>query len=150
MAQPSKRHAGQVRVELVPEHEGKLAAQPGVADLVQRVGQLRGTAHLGEVERQLLDPLGVEGRLGDRFNAKRLAGAGRSEDGDVQRARGGLGVVLAHQRPDAAEVLYLTPIDGHELAEAPDGNVPERGLSTLEGDGLGDGLKALRVADLED
>ena len=65
MPQPAKRLTREVRVELVPEHEGELAAQSDVADLMQRVGQIRGIAHLREVEGELLDPVAVEGGLGD-------------------------------------------------------------------------------------
>jgi len=32
---------------------------------MQRVGQIRGIAHLREVEGELLDPVAVEGGLGD-------------------------------------------------------------------------------------
>jgi hypothetical protein len=38
MAQPAERGAGQVRVELVPEHERQLALQGDVADLVECIG----------------------------------------------------------------------------------------------------------------
>ena len=38
MAQPAERSAGQVRVELVPEHERQLALQGDVADLVECIG----------------------------------------------------------------------------------------------------------------
>ena len=44
VAQPAEGAAVQVGVELVPEHERELAPQPGVADLVQRVGHVGGVA----------------------------------------------------------------------------------------------------------
>jgi len=51
-----------------------------VPDLMERVDQLRRVAHLRQVEREVFDPAGVEGRLYDRLDTKRFASARRPED----------------------------------------------------------------------
>ena len=67
VAQPAQRLAVQQGVELVPEHQRDLPGQGGVADLVQRVAQVIGGVHLGQVELELADPAGQQagGELGD-------------------------------------------------------------------------------------
>ena len=124
--------------------------KPTSADLMERVDQVRRVAHLRQVEREVFDPVAVEGRLGDRLDTERFAGAGRPEDGDVERARSG----LASYSRISARMLRKPSISPRstvsELPETANGNALEGDLDTLEGHCLGDRLEALGVAALED
>ena len=74
--------------------------------------------HLRQVECQILDAVAVDRRLRHCLDTEGLARARGTEDGDVQRAGSGLGVVLAHQRADAPEALDLAAIQRQQLPEA--------------------------------
>ena len=101
VSQPAIR-AVVIAVELVPENQGDLTAQPDVADLVESGEQFLGGPELGQVEFLGLDFARPERQCKLR-DAEGFSRSRRPEHGDRQGALGTrLRHILAHQGANAA------------------------------------------------
>ncbi|HXN45472.1 MAG TPA: hypothetical protein VN893_02460 [Bryobacteraceae bacterium] len=148
VAQPSQRLAFAGRVELIPEHQRRLALELQIANLVEGARQFLRGLELGQVESHLRVFVKAQVQR-DLFNREGFSRSGRAEDRHGQRSLRALELqVLLHGVLDAAHAFDLVPIRAAPLADRFDGHIGKGRLRTFAGDASG-AIASGRAASME-